>query len=87
MGTERILSPLSQVSRLKALLKVKIHPKKATTRKKPIAKKATTSISTKMHRISKNSTVSADMIAPTTSIECNQVVKSNKGLVGVWLHG
>ena len=87
MGTERISSPLSQVSRLKTLLKVKIHPKKARTRKKPIAKKATTRISTKMHRISKNSTVSADNIDPTISIEYNQVVKPNKGLVGVWLHG
>ncbi len=87
MGTERISSPLSQVSRLKMLLKLKIHPKKATARKKAVARKATTSISTKMHRISKKSTVSADMIVPTISIEYSQVVKPNKGLVGVWLHG
>lgn len=68
-------------------LRLKIPPQKATARNKAVARKATTSISTKMHRISKNSTVSADIIAPTTSIEYNQVVKSNKGLVGVWLHG
>ena len=87
MGIGRILSPLSQVSLLKMLLKLKIHPKKATARKKAVARKATTSISTKMHRISKKSTVSADMIVPTISIEYSQVVKPNKALVGVWLHG
>lgn len=68
-------------------LRLKIPPQKATARNKAVARKATTSISTKMHRISKKSTVSAVMIAPTISIEYSQVVKPNKDLVGIWLHG